>query len=101
MSVPVKRTYIGVGESEKPASPGAGRRSREMTQQSGEIKKLSTLVEVSQALSGTLKLGPALHRMLDILEAQHGFIRGQVTLLNEDNGELVIEASNGLAANGK
>src|SRR2546426_9908741 len=66
-----------------------------------EIRNLTTLLEVSQALSGTLNLRAALHRVLEILERHHGVIRSAVTLLQEDTGELHIEASNGLSADGQ
>jgi Nif-specific regulatory protein len=71
------------------------------TDQTSEIKKLSTLLEVSQALSGTLNLKAALHRVLEILEQQHGMIRSAVMLLNEENNELTIEAANGITADGQ
>ncbi|MEN3336315.1 MAG: Nif-specific regulatory protein [Blastocatellia bacterium] len=72
-----------------------------MTDQTSEIKKLSTLLEVSQALSGTLNLKAALHRVLEILEQQHGMIRSAVMLLNEATSELTIEAANGITADGQ
>jgi Nif-specific regulatory protein len=71
-----------------------------MTAQSSEVKKLTTLLEVSQALSGTLNLKAALHRVLDVLERDHGMTRSAVTLLNEEAGELHIEAATGLSTNG-
>src|SRR3954469_2854363 len=74
---------------------------RTMTDQTSEIKKLSTLLEVSQALSGTLNLKAALHRVLEILEQQHGMIRSAVMLLNEATSELTIEAANGITADGQ
>jgi Nif-specific regulatory protein len=72
-----------------------------MADQTGEIRKLTTLIEVSQALSGTLNLKAALHRVLEILERHHGMIRGVVTLLNEETGELCIEAANGFTFDGQ
>jgi Nif-specific regulatory protein len=71
------------------------------TAQTSEIKKLGTLLDVSQALSGTLNLKSALHRVLEILEQDHGMIRSTVTLLNEGTDELHIEASNGITADGQ
>jgi Nif-specific regulatory protein len=62
-----------------------------------ESRRLSTLLEVSQALSGTLNLRSALHRVLEILTKQHGSVRGLVTMLH-DNNELHVEASDGLDA---
>src|SRR5262245_43297450 len=60
-----------------------------------ESRRLSTLLEISQALSGTLNLRSALHRVLEILARHHGIVRGLITLLRE-NGELHVEASEGL-----
>jgi Nif-specific regulatory protein len=65
--------------------------------QARESQRLSTLLEISQALSGTLNLKSALHRALEILAKHHGTVRGLVTLL-QDNGELAVEASDGLDA---
>src|SRR4051812_11091269 len=63
--------------------------------QGREARRLSTLLEVSQALSGTLNLKSALHRVLEVLAKHHGAIRSMVTLLRE-GGELYVEASDGL-----
>jgi Nif-specific regulatory protein len=65
-----------------------------------ESKKLATLLELSQALSGTLNLKHSLHRALEILEQRHGMFRSVVTLMNNDS-ELYIEASNGITADGQ
>jgi Nif-specific regulatory protein len=62
-----------------------------------ESRRLSTLLEVSQALSGTLNLRSALHRVLEILAKHHGTVRSLITLLH-DNRELHVEASDGLDA---
>ena len=64
-------------------------------EQGREARRLSTLLEVSQALSGTLNLKAALHRVLEILARHHGAVRSLVTLLRE-GGELSVEASDGL-----
>src|SRR5438477_13740 len=63
--------------------------------QAPEIRRLSSLIEVSQALSGTLNLKSAMHNVLEILARHHGAVRGIVTLLHE-GGELRVEASDGL-----
>ncbi len=60
-----------------------------------EARRLSTLLEVSQALSGTLNLKASLHRVLEILARHHGAVRGIVSVLQAD-GELRVEASDGL-----
>jgi Nif-specific regulatory protein len=59
------------------------------------VRRLSTLVDVSQALSGTLNLKASLHRVLEILARHHGAVRGIVSLLHAD-GDLRVEASDGL-----
>jgi hypothetical protein len=60
-----------------------------------EARRLSTLLAVSQALSGTLNLKGSLHPVLEILARHHGAIRGIVSLIGAD-GELRVEASDGL-----
>ena len=72
-----------------------------MTDHTGEIRKLSTLVETSQALSGTFNLKAALHKVLEILERHHGAIRSAVTLFNDDSGAVEIEAAVGLTTDGQ
>jgi Nif-specific regulatory protein len=67
---------------------------------SNEAIKLATLVEISQALSGTLNLKHSLHRVLEILERRQGMFRSVVTLMRPDSG-LYIEASNGITAEGQ
>jgi Nif-specific regulatory protein len=66
-----------------------------------EIRRLSSLIEISQALAGTLNLTAALPQALDVLQRHHQVVRSAVTLLDEDTGELVIRASTGLSAEGQ
>ena len=61
-----------------------------------EARRLSTLLEVSQALSGTLDLKASLHRVLEILARHHGALRGLVTVCDQA-GELRVEAYEGPA----
>jgi Nif-specific regulatory protein len=67
----------------------------------GEVRKLSTLLEASQALSNTIDLREALQRVLGILGRHHGAIRSTVVLLNEEHGDVELEASSGAIAPGK
>ena len=62
-----------------------------------EARRLATLLEISQALSGTLNQKAAFHRVLEILARHHGAVRGIVSLLQSD-GELRVEASDGVSA---
>jgi GAF domain-containing protein len=59
----------------------------------GEVRKLSTLLEASQALSATLDLRAALQRVLEILGRHHGAVRSTVVLLDEQTGDVQLEAS--------
>ena len=101
MSFGNHQSDIFVGEEESARTGPRAAKHITMEEQSGEIRKLSTLVEISQALSGALNLKPGLHKVLEILERHHGMSRSAVTLLQDDTGELCIEAANGLSANGK
>src|SRR5687768_14057207 len=58
-----------------------------------DARRLSTLLEVSQALSGTLNLKTAMQRVLQTLIRHHSVVRGMVTLLRD--GELHVEAVEG------
>src|SRR5712692_1712662 len=70
-------------------------------EQSSEIVNLTTLLEISQALAGTLDLKTGLHRVLETLERHHQVLRGAVTLLNDQSKELSIEASIGINTEGQ
>jgi Nif-specific regulatory protein len=71
------------------------------TEQPGRHPALASLLEVSQALAGANDLRASLHRVLERLERYHGVVRGAVTLLDTDTGDLYIEASIGLSAEGR
>ncbi len=60
---------------------------------SRDARRMSTLLEASQALSGTLNLKAGMSRVLTILMRHHGVVRGMITLLRE--GELHVEAIEG------
>jgi Nif-specific regulatory protein len=65
--------------------------------QARESRRLSTLLEISHALSGTLNLRSALHRALEILAKHHGTVRSLIVFLH-DHRELHVEAADGLDA---
>ena len=67
----------------------------------GEVRKLSTLLEASQALSATLDLQAALTRVLEILVRHHGAVRGAVVLQNENTGEVELEAEGRFGSGGR
>ena len=66
-----------------------------------EVRKLSTLLEASQALSTTLDLREGLQRVLEILGRHHGAVRSAVVLLNDLTGDVELEAYAGAIAPGK
>jgi transcriptional regulator with GAF, ATPase, and Fis domain len=76
-----------------PSPPDRSESSRHAS--APETPRLSSLLEISQALSGTLNLKSAMHNVLETLTRHHGAIRGIVMLLRE-NGELSVEACDGL-----
>jgi Nif-specific regulatory protein len=61
----------------------------------GEIRKLTSLVEISQALSGNLKLAESLPAVLDTLERHHSVVRAWVTLADDESGEQYVTAATG------
>ena len=60
-----------------------------------EIRRLATLLEISQALSGVLNLKAALHSVLDILERRHQVAGGAVMLVERDSKDIHVEAAGG------
>jgi Nif-specific regulatory protein len=75
-----------------PPSPPT-RESAELIE--GDVRKLATLLEVSQALAGTLNLETSLYGVLEVLERRCGARRGAITLIEEASGLLVVEAALG------
>jgi Nif-specific regulatory protein len=69
--------------------------SPELAVDGGEVRKLATLLEVSQALAGSLSLQTGLYGVLEVLERRCGARRGAVTLIEEASGLLVVEAALG------
>src|ERR687897_3372635 len=61
-----------------------------------EVRRLASLLDTSQALTGTIDLKGGLHRVLEILGRHHGAIRSTVVMLDDDTGQLQVEASDGL-----
>ncbi|HEV3483785.1 MAG TPA: GAF domain-containing protein, partial [Vicinamibacterales bacterium] len=62
-----------------------------------EIRKLTTLLHVSQALSATLNLKAALQEVLDTLAREHNAVRALVTLVDKDTQQLQVEAAHGVS----
>ncbi len=66
-----------------------------------EVRKLSTLLEISQALLTAHELRTGLTKALEIIGAHHAAIRSTVVLLNPQSREVAIEASAGAIDAGK
>src|SRR5829696_3101262 len=61
----------------------------------GDVRKLATIMEVGEALAGTLNLQSGLYGVLEVLERRCGALRGTVALLEEETGLLAVEAALG------
>jgi Nif-specific regulatory protein len=66
-----------------------------------EARKLGTLLDVSQALSGHLNFQAGLSGLLVILGRRCGAVRGAVALLDERTGDLQVRAGLGLTRDGQ
>jgi Nif-specific regulatory protein len=66
-----------------------------------EIRRLTTLLEISHALSGVLNLKGALHSALAILERRHEVSSGAIMLLDDQTQTLQVEASTGTRPPGR
>jgi Nif-specific regulatory protein len=77
----------------RPSAPDLDDRSR---RHSGEIRKLTSLLEVSQSLASPPNLKSAFHRVLEILERYHGTSRSVIALPREDGRRLALHASVGI-----
>jgi len=64
----------------------------------GTIQELSLLFDISQTLDSSLDLRDTLHPVLEIIARHQGILRGSLTLLNRESGEISIEAAYGLSA---
>jgi Nif-specific regulatory protein len=62
-----------------------------------EVSELSLLFEISQALNRSLDLHDVVGPVLNAMANHMGMVRGTITLLNRQTGELSIEAAHGLS----
>src|SRR5207247_10032604 len=65
-----------------------------------EAQRLSTLLDISQACSGTLDLKAARQSILETLAEQYVALRGIVSLVDAD-GDLRVEAADGIGDGGR
>ena len=62
-----------------------------------EIKELSLLFEITQLLNRSPNLGEVLASLLQMMAERMGMLRGTITILNRETGELSIDAAFGLS----
>jgi Nif-specific regulatory protein len=63
-----------------------------------ELKKVQLLFDVSQALNTFVNLEDSLHPILKKMAEHMGMMRGTITILNRETGELEIDISYGLSS---
>ncbi len=63
-----------------------------------EISELALLFEIGQILDRTMDLRDVVHPVLKAIAKHTGMVRGTLTLVDRDTGELVIEAAHGLSS---
>jgi Nif-specific regulatory protein len=85
---------ISAAASESPESPDTGFDFGD-ARTSGEIRKLTSLLEISQALSSAIHFKASLHRVLDLLEKSHDVVRGAVALETGPQLPLEVAATTG------
>ena len=67
----------------------------------GKIEELALLFEISQTLERSLHLEDVVGSVLKLIAKHMGRLRGAITLLNRDTGEISIEAAYGLSPDQK
>jgi Nif-specific regulatory protein len=83
-----------------PKASGTSGESPPQDEAASEIRRMTSLLEMSKALSDSLQ-SEAVRQVLGILERHHGAFRSTVTRLREGTDELYIEASIGIGTEGK
>src|SRR4051812_5556005 len=74
--------------------------TKRATEPRGDLRTLSWLAEVGQALGSVPELRSALERALEKLETLRGAARAAVFLLDAESGELAVQAALGVSAEG-
>jgi Nif-specific regulatory protein len=92
MELPLQSASTGLPRVFRMSSSPAPNWTEPVESHAGEVRKLSTLLETSQALASTPDLKEGLRRVLEILGRHHGAIRSTVVLLNNETGDVELEA---------
>jgi Nif-specific regulatory protein len=67
----------------------------------GKVEELALLFEISQTLERSLRLEDVVGSVLKLIAKHMGKLRGAITLLNRETGEISIEAAYGLSPSQK
>ncbi len=67
------------------------------SQRPRDVQELSALFEISQTLDASMDLREVVGPMLSVMAGKLGMLRGTLTLLNRDTGEISIESAHGLS----
>src|SRR4051812_6210994 len=86
--MPVSSSESHPSGSATPFDLGSGRPT-------GEIRKLTSLLEVSQALANATNFKASLHKVLEILKKPHDAVRSAVAIESGDRLPLEVVASFG------
>ncbi len=62
-----------------------------------EVEELSLLFDISRILDGSLDLREAVGPILKAMADRTGMLRGMITLLNRETGEISVEVAHGLS----
>jgi len=73
------------------------KRSSGKTAVRGEVRELSMLFEISEILRQSMDLHEVVGPVLEAMAKHMGMVRGTITLLNRQTGEILIEAAHGLS----
>ena len=74
---------------------GSSAQALDWTHSHEEIRKLSTLLGASQALLAAADFKSGLQSVLETLSVSFGALSSRVVLLNQQTGEVDVEASSG------
>jgi len=71
------------------------------TAEHADVRKLGTIMELGEALAGTLNLQAGLYSVLEVLGRRCDAVRGAVTLCDQSAGILTVEAALGYPGQGE
>jgi Nif-specific regulatory protein len=94
-------TPAGARHRPPPAPTGPAGALPDGSGEHSDVRKLGTILELGEALAGTLNLQAGLYSVLEVLGRRCGAIRGAVTLCDKSTGILTVEAALGYPGQGE